>query len=117
MGAHRSPATSRAKRALASVSTRTHTLVLTGELNSRSSLTLEAEMERLYEDGVTDITLDLRELTYIDAIGVAVIAFRSGLSARRGFGFALIAGPPHIHDIFVQAGVAESLPFREVAIR
>src|SRR5690349_4619284 len=47
---------------------RMHTLVLTGELDRRSAHALEAEIERLCEDGVAGITLDLRELTYIDSI-------------------------------------------------
>jgi len=32
------------------------------------------ELERLCEEGLTGITLDLRELTYIVSTGVAVIA-------------------------------------------
>jgi anti-anti-sigma factor len=99
--------------ALASVNVRTHTLVLTGELDHRSAHALEAEIERLCEEGVTGITLDLRDLTYIDPIGVAVIAFRCGLCKRRGYDFALIPGSPYIHRAFEQAGVAELLPFHE----
>ena len=98
--------------ALTSVSAWTHTLVLTGELNQRSAAALEAEMDRLCEEGVTGITLDLRELTYIDSAAVAAIAFRCGLSQRRGYDFALVPGPRPIHDVFVQAGVADVLPFQ-----
>jgi anti-anti-sigma factor len=99
--------------ALASVSIRTHTLVLTGELDHRSAHALEAEIERLCEEGVTGITLDLRELTSIDSIGVAVIAFRCGLCKRRGYDFALVPGPRNVHRAFEQAGVAELLPFHQ----
>jgi anti-anti-sigma factor len=97
---------------LASVSARTHTLILTGELDGRSALVLEAEIERLCEEGVTGITLDLRELTCIDAIGLAVIAFRCGLCQRRGYDFALIPGSPRVQRAFERAGVAELLPFQ-----
>ena len=41
-------------------------------------------------EGVTAITLDLRQLTHIDPIGVAVIAFRCRLCKRQGHGFVLI---------------------------
>src|SRR5271155_3899543 len=61
-----------------------HTLILTGELDGGSARALETEIERLCEEGVTGITLDLRGLKYIDSIGVAVIAFRCGLCRRRG---------------------------------
>jgi anti-sigma B factor antagonist len=89
-----------------------HTLILTGELDGGSARTLEAEIERLCEEGVTGITLDLRKLTYIDSIGVAVIVFRCGLCRRRGYDFALIPGSRFIHRAFEQAGVSELLPFQ-----
>ena len=77
---------------------RMHTLVLTGSLDRSSVHSLEAEIERLCEEGVTGITLDLRQLTDIDAFGVAVIAFRCGLCRRRGYDFALIRIHQLIHD-------------------
>jgi anti-anti-sigma factor len=95
------------------LASRTHTLVLSGELDHRSAHTLEAELERLCEEGVTGITLDLRELTYIDSVGVAVIVFRCGLCKRRGCDFALIRGSRSIHRAFVQAAVSDLLPFQE----
>jgi anti-anti-sigma factor len=95
---------------LASANVWTHTLVLTGDLDHRSAHTLELEIERLCEEGVSGITVDLRELEHVDPIGVAVIAFRCGLCKRRGYDFALIAGPPHIQRAFEQAGVSQ-LPF------
>jgi anti-anti-sigma factor len=96
-----------------------HTLILTGELTHRSARTLEVEIERLCAKGVTDITLDLRQLTHIDSIGVAVISFRCGLCRRQGYGFALIPGSRLIHRAFEQAGVIDLLPFQgdEVAAR
>ena len=108
-----SPASSETRFVPASVSIREHTLILTGELDSRSAHALEAEIERLCEEGVTSITLDLRELRYIDPVGVAVIAFRCRLCQRRGYEFALIPGGRMIHRAFEQAGVAGLLPFKE----
>src|SRR5664280_289902 len=90
------PASSKPGLALASVSVWTHTLILTGELNHRTAHVLEAEIERLCKEGVTGITLDLRDLTHIDSIGVAVIAFRCGLCKRRGYDFAVIPGSRYI---------------------
>jgi anti-anti-sigma factor len=99
-----------------SVSVRMHTLILTGELSYDSAHTLEVEIERLFEEGVTAITLDLRQLTYIDPIGVGVIAFRSRLCRRQGHGFVLIPGPQSIQRAFEQAGVVDWLPFQEDAL-
>ncbi len=105
------PAAGEASFAPASVTAREHTLILTGELNGSSAHALEAEIEGLCEEGVTSITLDLRELAYIDSIGVAVIAFRCRLCQRRGYEFTLIPGGRMIHRAFEQAGVAGLLPF------
>jgi anti-anti-sigma factor len=88
-----------------------HTLILTGELTHRSAQALEVEIERLCEEGVTDITLDLRDLQAIDPVGVAVIAFRCGLCEKRGYGFRLIRGSREIQRAFEQAGVMQILPF------
>src|SRR5437763_3088883 len=112
-GPSREPASAsgRPNLRLAGVSAWTHTLSLTGELNHRSAHMLEAEIERLGEEGVDRIILDLRRLKGIDATGVAVVAFRCELCKRRGNDFALIRGPHSIHREFERAGVAERLPF------
>jgi anti-anti-sigma factor len=97
-----------------SVSIWMHTLILTGELTHRSAHTLEVEIERLFEMGVTGITLDLRQLTFIDPIGVAVIVFRCRLCKRQGHGFVLIPGPRLVQRAFAEAGVVvDQLPFQE----
>ena len=98
--------------ALAPVSPWTHTLVLSGELNHRSAHVLEAEIDRVCEEGVTAIIVDLRGLTDIDSTGVAVIAFRSGLCRRRGYEFTLIPGSAAIHSAFEEAGMVDLLPFQ-----
>ena len=92
---------------------RMHTLVLTGSLDRSSVHTLEAEIERLCEEGVTGITLDLRQLADIDPVGVAVVAFRCGLYRRRGYDVALIRGSRPVQRAFERAGVSELLPFAD----
>jgi len=114
LGLPRGPAEAEGEPApvtLRSVRLRTHTLRLTGELHLRSAPILEQELERLYADGVTSVTLDLRELSYIDPIGVALIAFRCGLAGRRGYGLTVIAGSRLVHRALEQAGVADLAPF------
>jgi anti-anti-sigma factor len=89
----------------------THTLILTGELTQRSAHALESEIERLYERGVARVTLDLRQLAYIDSIGVAVISFCCGLWRRRGYGLALVPGSRPVQRAFEREGVIATLPF------
>jgi anti-anti-sigma factor len=110
---HTQPGSSKPRVGLAAVSPWTHTLVLSGELNHRSAHMLEAEIDRVCEEGITGITLDLRALTYVDSIGVAVIVFRCGLCKRRGYDFSLIPGSRFIRRAFEQAGVIDLLPFQE----
>lgn len=96
-----------------SVSPRAHTVILTGELTHRSAHALELEIERLCEEGVSSITLDLRQLEQMDSIGAAVIAFRCGLCRRQGYGFALIPGSRSVQRAFEQAGMIGLLPFQD----
>src|SRR5947199_2225178 len=110
---HTQPASSEPDFVPASVSARSHTLILTGELDHHSAHALEVEIEHLCEEGVTGITLDLRELTYIDSIGVAVIVYRSGLCKRRGHDLALVPGSRMIQRAFETAGVEKLLAFHE----
>jgi anti-anti-sigma factor len=88
-----------------------HTLVLIGELNRSSAATLEAEIERACMAGAEGITLDLAELTGIDASGVAVLVFRCGWCRRRGCQFALISASAAVRGAFERAGTIEELTF------
>jgi len=102
----------RRKAAPPGASVWTHTLILTGELNHGSAPTLEREIERLCGEGVGGITLDLRQLASIDAIGAAVIASRCRVCQRRGCRFSLIPGTRMIQRTFEQAGLKDVLPFQ-----
>jgi anti-sigma B factor antagonist len=88
--------------------TRAHTLILTGELDGGSAPTLEAEIERLCDEGVTALTLDLSELERIDSVGATVVAFRSKLCRRRGCDLAVIPGAGVIRRALEQAGIKSS---------
>lgn len=87
---------------------RAHTLVLTGELDRGSATMLEAEIERLCEEGVTDLTLDLRALKRIDSIGATVVAFRRNLCEQRGCDLAVITGARVTRSALEKAGLAFS---------
>jgi anti-anti-sigma factor len=105
------PGATKARSALKDAGIWAHTLVLTGELTRRSAHALELEIEDLCAKGVSAITLDLRQLTYVDSVGVAVISFRCGLCQRQGYGFSLVPGPRFVQRAFEQAGILELLPF------
>jgi anti-sigma B factor antagonist len=49
------------------------TIALAGELDMANASTLAAELERAETEGATSITVDLRELEFIDSTGIAVL--------------------------------------------
>ena len=86
-----------------------HTLILTGKLDLQSASELEEEIECLCQEGVTTLTLDLRQLSAIDFTGARTIAFRSALCKRRGHDFAVISGSDSIGRTLVEAGATDTL--------
>lgn len=101
------PAPNEPSLRLAPMRRRNHTLILNGELDGRSAHTLEAEIERLCKEDVTSITLDLRDLTHVDSIGMAMLAFRSRHCKRLGYEFAVISGSRQTHRACREAGIAD----------
>jgi anti-anti-sigma regulatory factor len=85
-----------------------HKLILTGTLDYRTVIELEDEIECLYEEGVTILTLDLRRLDVIDSDGAKAVALRGVACKRRGRDFAVVPGSLVVHRVLAEAG-AESL--------
>jgi len=88
-----------------------HTLVLAGELDRLSAPVLETEIERLCETGVMALTLDVRALSEIDSVGVAVIVHRCGWCARRGCRMSLLADAGPVQRAFAEAGAGGRVEF------
>jgi anti-anti-sigma factor len=86
-----------------------HALLLSGRLDRSSTHLLEAEIERLYESGIREITLDLAQLSGIDFAGVAVVAFRRKWCRRHGCELALVHATPEILSAFESARAGELL--------
>jgi anti-anti-sigma factor len=86
-----------------------HTLILTGKLDTHSTTELEDEIECLCQEGVTTLTLDLRQLEEIDSVGIQVVAFRSALCKRRGHEVTVIPGSRVIHRALAEAGASDLL--------
>jgi anti-anti-sigma factor len=86
-----------------------HKLILTGSLDYRSAPELEEEIECLCQEGVTTLTLDLRQLDAIDSIGVTAIAFGGTSCKRQGHDFAVISGSGEIRHALAEAGAANLL--------
>jgi anti-anti-sigma factor len=86
-----------------------HKLILAGKLDHRSASELEEEIECLCEEGVTTLTLDLRQLDATDSTGLTAIARRGAVYKMRGHDFAVIPGSRVIHRALVEAGATDLL--------
>jgi anti-anti-sigma factor len=93
---------------LASTPVWRHKLILTGRLDHCTAVELEDEIECLCEEGVTILTLDLRQLDAIDSVGAKTIARHGVACKRRGRDFAVVPGSSVVHRTLAEAG-AESL--------
>jgi anti-sigma B factor antagonist len=90
-----------------------HTLVLSGELDTRSVPILESAISRCCADGPTAIILDLSELTFIDSSGLWTILAAMRWCERQGRGFSIIPGSESVQQVFEVTGLSDVLPFRE----
>lgn len=100
---------SRTYLTLASMPAWRHRLILTGKLDYRSASELEEEIDCLCQEGVTILTLDLRQLDAIDPTGATVVAFCGAACRGRGHDFAVIPGSRVIHRVLTEAGATDLL--------
>jgi anti-anti-sigma factor len=84
-----------------------HTLALTGTLDAHSAPNVEDEIECLCQEGVTKLTLDLRQLDAIDQRGIEVIASRSVLWEQRGRRFVVLLRSDAIRRALTAAGATD----------
>ena len=61
-----------------------------------------------------DLVLDLRELTFIDSSGLAVLVWAAESAARSRRGLRLLAPPASVMRTFDVTGLRELLPFEDV---
>ena len=60
-----------------------------------------------------DLVVDLRELTFIDSSGLAVLVWAAESAARSGLGLRLLAPPPEVMRTFDVTGLRTLLPFAD----
>jgi anti-anti-sigma factor len=94
------------------VSDSDNTLVLSGELDMTPAAALQAVIVSCIQSKPR-LTLDLRQLTFIDSTGLHLILFAQRLCQDKGAEFGLIPGPTQVQRVFELAAVVNRLPFRE----
>jgi len=94
-----------------------HTLTLTGELDIASFPLLETATRQLTANGARSITLDLRDLQFMDLAGLRAILEVHERAEEDGYELRLIPGPWQVQSLFERTGLAKSLPFEEVTVQ
>ena len=79
-----------------------------GEIDIATVHDLEAEVEELLERGFDAMTVDLRELTFIDGRGVRLLY---ELAQRLGPRLSVRPGPPAVQRAFEVCGLLGVIPF------
>lgn len=88
-----------------------HTLVLSGELDIASFPRLESATRQLAANGAQAITLDLRDLEFMDLAGLRAILEVHERSEEVGYELRLIPGPWQVQSLFERTGLLKVLPF------
>lgn len=88
-----------------------HTVLLSGEADLLGAPTIESALTDAANDAVR-ITLDLRNLTFIDSSGLRALMRGHEQCVARGVELQVIRGPENIQRLFELSGMNEILPFR-----
>jgi anti-sigma B factor antagonist len=89
----------------------THVIRLAGELDLTTTEPVEQELRRVELTDAHVIAVDLRELTFIDSMGLRLL-FQAGLRSSQGTNrLVLIRGSGEVQRIFEMCDLARRLPF------
>jgi anti-anti-sigma factor len=86
-------------------------LALAGELDISTVADVEAELEALRERDVRRLTLDLRDVAFIDSTGLRLLVTLRHHGEDGGPPLSVVAGPPNVQRILEIAGLADVLDF------
>ena len=84
-----------------------------GEVDVATIGLLRGELAKLIAAGVSRLTLDLRQTTFLDSTGLRLAVEAHQSAVANGTEFALIAGSPAVQRAFAVTGLGERLPFVE----
>ncbi|HWG07892.1 MAG TPA: STAS domain-containing protein [Solirubrobacteraceae bacterium] len=86
-----------------------HVLRVGGELDVAYAPVFEAAIVKICRLGARVVTLDLRELTFIDSAGLGAVLFARKECARLAVEFRIIPGRPATQRIFELLGLRDEL--------
>jgi anti-sigma B factor antagonist len=84
----------------------TTTIAVSGEIDICSAPQLRACLSDCLGDGCAHITLDMSDLTFLDASGLSVVAYFANLMESRGGRLTLQQPPPVVQKVLDIGGLA-----------
>lgn len=93
------------------VSTERHTLVLSGDLDSRAAGEFESLVQRVCTEGAQEVLLDITRLSFLDSSGLGAILRSQKVCGEHRVGFMLTPGSRNVQRVFEITGMVDELPF------
>ena len=87
-----------------------------GELDLATVPVVASHLCEQQTAGVKHVTLDLRDVCFLDLTGLRMILDWDASSRADGFAYSLVAGPPTVQRIFELTGTTERLNFVEASV-
>jgi anti-sigma B factor antagonist len=82
-----------------------------GEVDLATAPSVHARVQELASDGFTRVTLDLREVTFLDSSGLRMVLALCASAEADHWEFRVIEGPRDVQRVFELTGVAPMVPF------
>jgi anti-anti-sigma factor len=86
-----------------------------GELDMATVPAVDTHLSEQQKAGFKHVTLDLRDVSFLDSSGLRMILEWDSMSRADGFAFSLVAGSPTVQRIFELTGMTERLTFVEAS--
>jgi anti-sigma B factor antagonist len=81
------------------------TVTVVGELDVSTVPAFNKELSELRQNSATTLVLDLSGTTFMDSTGLSAVLVAEMHARMRGQRFKVVAGPPHVHELFKLTGV------------
>jgi anti-sigma B factor antagonist len=85
-------------------------LILRGELDLAAKEHYEQELEKIEDESLESLVVDLRGLSFIDSTGIKLLLRTLRDSEENGFAVAFVQGNGQVPEVLELIGVADQLP-------
>jgi len=86
-----------------------------GELDLATVPVVDTHLCEQQTAGFKHLTLDLRDVCFLDSTGLRMILDWDAASRADGFAFSVVAGPPTVQRVFELTGTTERITFVEAS--